>query len=78
MLVERIHLAIEKRCQALQDQNAHHHLGGIGGPPTLATITTLDEGIDQGCQFGEIDVLGNHLQRVTPFVDLAFARGVGK
>ena len=45
---------------------------------TFAAITALDKSIEQGSQCGEVDVLGNHLQRVASFIDLALARGIGE
>jgi len=73
-----LHLLVREVVQALEDQHAHHHLGWIGGPSALAPISPLKQSIDQRSQFGEVDVLGDGLQRVSRFVDLALARGVGK
>ena len=73
-----LHLLIREVVQALQDQHAHHHFAGVGGPSTLAAVAPCKKTIHQRSQFGEIDVLGDGLQRVTHLVDLALARGVGE
>jgi len=50
--------------QALQDQDAHHHLGGVGGQPALAAIAPCKKAIHQRSQFCEVDVPPNHLQLI--------------
>ncbi len=73
-----LHLFIGQVVQPLQDQDAHHHLGGIGRPATPAAIATLDQGIHQPGQGSEVDVPRDHLQRITHLVPLVLARGLGE
>lgn len=48
------------------------------GPSTLAAIFPFKKAIHQRSQFGEVDVLGDGLQRVSHLIALALARGVRK
>lgn len=65
-----LHLLVREVVQALQDQHAHHHFGGVGRPSALAGVGPCEKTIHQRSQFCEVDVLGDDLQRVAHLVDL--------
>ncbi len=78
-VVQRVfHLLVREVVQARQDENAHHHLGGIGRAPALAAICPCQKAIDQHSQFSEVDLLGGGLQRIAYLIDPSLARGFGE
>jgi len=72
------HLLIAEVVEMLEDQNAHHHLGGIRRAPALGGVTPGQQTIDDLRQVGEVNVPGNDLQRIAQRFDLVLARCVGE
>lgn len=62
----------------LQDQDAHHDLGGIRRAPALVRRLAGEQLIDEASQVDKVDVPGDELQRVTDLLDLAAADLVGE
>lgn len=73
-----LHLLVAEVVEMLQDQNAHHHLGGVWRAPALGRVTPGQQFIDDLRQVGKVDVLGNDLQWIAQRFDLVLARCVGK
>ena len=73
-----LHLLVAEVVEVLEDQNAHHHLGGVWRTPALGRVPPGQQFIDDLRQVVEVDVPGNDLQRITQRFDLGLARCIGK
>ena len=73
-----LHLLVAEVVEMLQDQNAHHHLGGVWRAPALGRVTPGQQFIDDLRQVGKVNVPGNDLQWIAQRFDLVLARCVGK
>ncbi|MBP8140992.1 MAG: hypothetical protein KAY02_03470 [Acidovorax sp.] len=73
-----LHLLVAEVVEVLEDQNAHHHLGGVWRAPALGSVTSGQQFIDDLRQVGEVNVPGNDLQRITQRFDLVLACCIGK
>ena len=73
-----LHLLVAEVVEVLEDQNAHHHLGGVWRTPALGRVLPGQQFIDDLRQVVEVDVPGNDLQRITQRFDLGLARCIGK
>lgn len=62
----------------LEDQNTHHHPGGVWRTPAFGSVPFGRQFIDDLRQVVEVDMPGNDQQRITQRFDLSLTRCVGK
>ena len=73
-----VQLLVAEVVDVIEDQDAHHHPGGVWRAPALGSVTSGQQSIDDLRQVGEVNVPGNDLQRIAQRFDLVLARCVDK